>query len=62
MLTVVPLYRLSIIPNVGNAVQFRIRPLARGYTEFSAGSPEIERYLLLRDRLRQNEGDHELYA
>jgi GrpB-like predicted nucleotidyltransferase (UPF0157 family) len=29
---------------------------------FSAGSPEIERYLLLRDRLRQNEGDRELYA
>ena len=29
---------------------------------FSAGSPEIERYLLLRDRLRQNEGEHELYA
>src|SRR5215217_2453537 len=29
---------------------------------FSAGSPEIERYLLLRDRLRQNEGERELYA
>ena len=29
---------------------------------FSAESPEIERYLLLRDRLRQNEGDRELYA
>ena len=29
---------------------------------FSAGSPEIERYLLLRDRLRQDEGDRELYA
>jgi GrpB-like predicted nucleotidyltransferase (UPF0157 family) len=29
---------------------------------FSARSPEIERYLLLRDRLRQNEGDRELYA
>jgi GrpB-like predicted nucleotidyltransferase (UPF0157 family) len=29
---------------------------------FSAGSPEIERYLLLRERLRQNEGDRELYA
>jgi GrpB-like predicted nucleotidyltransferase (UPF0157 family) len=29
---------------------------------FSAGSPEIERYLLLRDRLRQNEGDRALYA
>jgi GrpB-like predicted nucleotidyltransferase (UPF0157 family) len=29
---------------------------------FSAGSPEIDRYLLLRDRLRQNEGERELYA
>ena len=29
---------------------------------FSADSPEIERYLLLRDRLRQNEEDRELYA
>jgi GrpB-like predicted nucleotidyltransferase (UPF0157 family) len=29
---------------------------------FSAGSPEIERYLLLRDRLRQNERERELYA
>jgi len=29
---------------------------------FSAGSAEIERYLLLRERLRQNEGDRELYA
>jgi GrpB-like predicted nucleotidyltransferase (UPF0157 family) len=29
---------------------------------FSAGSPEIERYLLLRDRLRQNEEERELYA
>jgi GrpB-like predicted nucleotidyltransferase (UPF0157 family) len=29
---------------------------------FSAGSPEIERYLLLRDRLRQNEGERKLYA
>ena len=29
---------------------------------FSAGSSEIERYLLLRDRLRQNEEDRELYA
>ena len=29
---------------------------------FSAGSPEIERYLLLRDRLRQNEGERALYA
>jgi GrpB-like predicted nucleotidyltransferase (UPF0157 family) len=29
---------------------------------FSAGSPEIERYLLLCDRLRQNEGERELYA
>jgi len=29
---------------------------------FSAGSPEIERYLLLRDCLRQNEGDRELYT
>ena len=29
---------------------------------FSAGSLEIECYLLLRDRLRQNEGDRELYA
>jgi GrpB-like predicted nucleotidyltransferase (UPF0157 family) len=30
--------------------------------DFSVGSPEIERYLLLRDRLRQNGGDRELYA
>ena len=29
---------------------------------FSAGSPEIERYLLLRDHLRENEEDQELYA
>lgn len=29
---------------------------------FSLGSPEIERYLLLRDRLRQNEEERELYA
>jgi GrpB-like predicted nucleotidyltransferase (UPF0157 family) len=29
---------------------------------FSAGSPEIERYLLLRDHLRENEEDRELYA
>jgi GrpB-like predicted nucleotidyltransferase (UPF0157 family) len=29
---------------------------------FSAGSPEIGRYLLLRDRLRQDDGDRELYA
>ena len=29
---------------------------------FSAGSPEIERYLLLREQLRENEGDRELYA
>ena len=29
---------------------------------FSSGSPEIERYLLLRERLRENEEDRELYA
>jgi GrpB-like predicted nucleotidyltransferase (UPF0157 family) len=29
---------------------------------FSAGSKEIERYLLLRDHLRENEEDRELYA
>ena len=29
---------------------------------FSPGSPEIERYLLLRERLREDEGDRELYA
>jgi GrpB-like predicted nucleotidyltransferase (UPF0157 family) len=29
---------------------------------FSPGSPEIDRYLLLRDRLRNNEEDRELYA
>jgi GrpB-like predicted nucleotidyltransferase (UPF0157 family) len=29
---------------------------------FSAGSPEIERYLLLRDHLRENEQDRQLYA
>jgi GrpB-like predicted nucleotidyltransferase (UPF0157 family) len=29
---------------------------------FSPGSAEIERYLLLRDHLRQNEEDRELYA
>jgi GrpB-like predicted nucleotidyltransferase (UPF0157 family) len=29
---------------------------------FSAGSPEIRRYLLLRDRLRQHDGERELYA
>ncbi len=29
---------------------------------FSSGSPEIERHLLLRDRLREDEGDRELYA
>ena len=29
---------------------------------FSACSPEIERYLLLRNRLREHEGDRELYA
>jgi GrpB-like predicted nucleotidyltransferase (UPF0157 family) len=29
---------------------------------FSAGSPEIERYLLLREQLRENEEDQELYA
>ena len=29
---------------------------------FSPGSPEIERYLLLREQLRENEGDRELYA
>jgi GrpB-like predicted nucleotidyltransferase (UPF0157 family) len=29
---------------------------------FSSGSPEIERYLLLRDRLRQNEAEREFYA
>ena len=28
----------------------------------SLGSPEIERYLLLRDRLHQNEEERELYA
>lgn len=33
MLAVVPLYRLSIIPDVGNAILFHLRPLARGYTE-----------------------------
>lgn len=29
---------------------------------YSAGSKEIDRYLLLRDRLREDEGDRELYA
>ena len=29
---------------------------------FSAGSPEIESYLLLRDRLREDARDRELYA
>ena len=29
---------------------------------FSPGSPEIERYLLLRDHLRENEEDRKLYA
>jgi GrpB-like predicted nucleotidyltransferase (UPF0157 family) len=29
---------------------------------FSSGSPEIERFLLLRDRLREDQGDRELYA
>ena len=29
---------------------------------FSSGSPEIERYLLLRERLRENDEDRELYA
>ena len=29
---------------------------------YSSGSPEIERYLLLRDHLRENEEDRELYA
>ncbi len=29
---------------------------------FSAGSKEIERYLLLREHLRENEEDRELYA
>ena len=29
---------------------------------YSSGSPEIGRYLLLRDRLRADEGDRELYA
>ena len=29
---------------------------------YSAGSPEIERYLLLRDRLRQNGEERELYV
>ncbi|HEX6471797.1 MAG TPA: GrpB family protein [Streptosporangiaceae bacterium] len=29
---------------------------------YSAGSEEIERYLLLRDRLRSNDADRELYA
>jgi GrpB-like predicted nucleotidyltransferase (UPF0157 family) len=29
---------------------------------FSAGSPEIERYLQLRDHLRENQEDRELYA
>ena len=29
---------------------------------FSPGSPEIDRYLLLRDHLRRNEEDRELYA
>jgi len=29
---------------------------------YSPGSPEIERYLLLRDRLRENDEDRELYA
>ena len=29
---------------------------------FSVGSKEIERYLLLRERLREDEGDRELYA
>jgi GrpB-like predicted nucleotidyltransferase (UPF0157 family) len=29
---------------------------------FSADSPEIRRYLLLRDRLRQDDGERELYA
>ncbi len=29
---------------------------------YSAGSPEIERYGLLRERLREDEGDRELYA
>ena len=29
---------------------------------YSAGSPEIGRYLLLRERMRKDEGDRELYA
>jgi len=29
---------------------------------FSAGSPEIDRYLLLRERLHEDRGDRELYA
>jgi GrpB-like predicted nucleotidyltransferase (UPF0157 family) len=29
---------------------------------YSSGSPEIDRYLLLRDRLREDEEDRELYA
>ena len=29
---------------------------------FTAGSKEIERYLLVRERLREDEGDRELYA
>jgi GrpB-like predicted nucleotidyltransferase (UPF0157 family) len=29
---------------------------------YSAGSPEIGRYLLLRERMREDEGDRELYA
>ena len=29
---------------------------------FAADSPEVERYLLLRDRLRRDEADRELYA
>ena len=29
---------------------------------FSSGSPEIERYLLLREQLRENEEDRKLYA
>src|SRR5215203_5558562 len=29
---------------------------------FSEGSPEIDRYLLLRERLREDKGDRELYA
>ncbi len=49
-------------PDFGEHRMFRTPEKDVHLHVFSAGSPEIERYLLLRDHLRENEEDRELYA